>query len=358
MAASPSVSRILVVACSYPTPESPGFGTYVRDQVEAIRAQGCTVDVFFINGRKSKWNYLWALPRFWWRLLRNRYDVIHAHYVLAGIVARAQWGYPTVLTHHGCEALGYPHWQSVLCHLLTPLFDQTIHVSEEVRQTLHDEDGWVIPCGIDLEAFRPVPRDAARARLGFSQDKPLVLWAGEHWRSEKRFDIAEQAMELVKQQLPESELVLLSGKPHSAVPDYMAACDALVLTSMVEGSPMVVKEAMACNLPIVSVRVGDVADVIGDTPECAIAARDPADLAARLVPVLQRRRRTDGRSRMQHLSHDAVAARVQRVYARAWEIKHGRSPDGDAPRRAPRPYRESVGAGTREGVMQPARARE
>jgi teichuronic acid biosynthesis glycosyltransferase TuaC len=309
--------RVLVVTNMYPTPSMPSFGTFVYDQVQALRQAGVTVDVFYFLGRKSKWEYLWAFPRFWWLLANRHYDLIHAHYVLAGIVARAQWGKRVVLTHHGPEVLGQPRWQGPLCKLMTPLCDEVIHVTEEVRRTLRDDDGWVVPCGVDIEAFEPLARDQARATLGLPPNTPLVLWAGDYWRPEKRFDLVEQAMERVKVQLPEAQLVLLTKKPHDVVPLYMSACDALILTSALEGSPMVIKEAMACNLPIVSVRVGDVPEIISGTSGCALAERDPNDLAAKLVEVLRNPRRTDGRNRIAHLSHDRIARRVLQVYQHA-----------------------------------------
>lgn len=307
--------KVLVVTNMYPTEEWPAFGSFVRDQVEALRREGATVDVFFINGRASALNYLRGFFRFW-RFLRGRHDdVIHAHYVLAGVIARAQWGRKVVLTHHGGEVLGDPPWQGWLCKLVTPFFDRVIYVSEELRRVLKDRDGVVIPCGIDLTQIKPVPRDAARERLGLPADKKLVAWVGEHWRPEKRFDLVEQAVERVIHELPDAELVLVTQKPHDVVPIYMSACDALVLTSDVEGSPMVIKEAMACNLPIVSVRVGDVAEVIADTPGCALAERDPSDIARHLIEVLRAPRRTDGRSRIGHLAHDVIARQVLDVYA-------------------------------------------
>lgn len=310
--------KVLVVTNMYPTVTMPAFGTFVHDQVQALRRAGVEVDVFFVNGRQSTWNYLWGFLRFWRFLCGRRYDLIHAHYVLSGVIARAQWGHKLVLTHHGPEVLGWPHpWQRWVCLLLTPLCDEAIYVSEEIRRALRDEDGWVIPCGVNLDDFNPLPRDEARARLDLPQDKRLVLWAGEHWRPEKLFHLVEQAMARVQAELPDAELVLLTKKPHDVVPVYMSACDALVLTSAAEGSPMVVKEAMACNLPVVSVRVGDVPDVIGDTPGCALAARDPADIAAKLVAVLREPQRTDGRSRIQHLRHDRIASRLIEVYAHA-----------------------------------------
>lgn len=309
--------KVLIVTNMYPTPTMPSFGTFVRDQVEALRRAGVEVDVFFVNGRASKWNYLRAFPRLWWRLLRHRSAIVHAHYVLAGLIARAQWGRRTVLTHHGAEALGQPAWQAPICKWLTPLFDEVIHVSEEIRRALNDDDGWVIPCGVDLDTFVLRPRAEARASLGLPPTKRLVLFAGDHWRPEKRFDLVEQAMVLVKQQLPDAELVLLTKQPHHVVPDYMCACDVLVLTSALEGSPMVVKEAMAANLPVVSVRVGDVAEVIGQTDGCALVECDPADIAAKLVAVLREPCRTDGRAHIDHLRHDRIAQRIVDVYRQA-----------------------------------------
>src|SRR6266536_3207194 len=116
--------KVLVVTNMYPSPEMPAFGTFVQDQVEALRQAGAEVDVFVIQGRKGIWNYALAIPRFWKHLWGHRYDAIHAHYVLAGLVARAQWGHRVVLTHHGPEVLGQPRWQGPLCHVVTPLFDE------------------------------------------------------------------------------------------------------------------------------------------------------------------------------------------------------------------------------------------
>lgn len=318
--------KVLIVTNMYPSPEMPSFGTFVYDQVQALRQAGADVDVLSFNGRKSKWNYLWAFPRYWRLLLSRKHDLIHAHYVLAGVVARAQWGRRVVLTHHGPEVLGQPRWQAPLCKAVTPLFDEVIHVTEEVRRTLNDEDGWVIPCGVNLDDFQVLPREEARTRLGLPQDKKLVLYAGDYWRPEKRFDLVKAAMEVVKERVPDADLVLLTKQPHDVVPLYMSACDVLALTSDLEGSPMVIKEAMACNLPIVSVQVGDVPEIIGDTPGCAVAKRDPQDIAAKLVDILREPRRTDGRERISHLQHDRIAQRILRVYEQAIGSKRGMEP--------------------------------
>ena len=307
--------KTLTVTNMYPQPDQPAFGTFVQDQVEAIRRQGVEVDVLFINGRQSKLNYLWGLFRLWWQLLKKRYDIVHAHYVFSGIIARLQPFIPVVVTYHGSElGVGPQHWLFMLSRAAQPFFQKVIVVSPRMLKMLNPLNVLVIPCGINLEEFKPIPPAEARQQLGLPLDKPLVMWAGEHWQSVKRYAMLEQAVALTRQSLPEVQLVLVSGQPHEMVPNYMSACDVLALTSIYEGSPMVIKEAMACNLPIVSVDVGDVAQVIEGTTHCYIVEPTPEAVAEKLCLVLSSRQRTDGRSKIGYLSSDSIAERITRVY--------------------------------------------
>jgi teichuronic acid biosynthesis glycosyltransferase TuaC len=157
----------------------------------------------------------------------------------------------------------------------------------------------------------------ARRHLGLSLDQKLVLYVGL-LRPEKRLDVIQTAVGLLRQHDPAVELVVASGRPHEEIPWYMNACDVLALASDREGSPMVVKEAMACNLPIVSVDVGDVTEVIGNTEGCYICRRDPTDMAEKLRLALDRTRRTDGLAAVQGLSLDTTVDRILRVYEELW----------------------------------------
>ncbi|MGE3268396.1 MAG: glycosyltransferase [Chloroflexota bacterium] len=315
--------RVLSVTNMYPSPQWPAFGTFVFNEVQSLRAAGVQVDVLMINGRASTANYARGLLEFWRALHRRHYDVVHAHYVLTGFITRLQWGTPVVLTHHGPEVIGFPRWQTWLAKLITPLFDQVIYRTEEMRRALADRNGWVITAGIDLDRFTPIPREEARARLGLPREGPLVLWAGEFWRPEKCFWLAQAAVDQVQAALPGVEMVLLTKKPQEIVPLYMSACDALVLTSSHEGSPNVVKEALACNLPIVSVRVGDVPEMIEDVDGCTLAERDPADIARKLTALLSPPRRSHGRSRVGSLTHERIAERIISVYRSAVAGRRG-----------------------------------
>jgi glycosyltransferase involved in cell wall biosynthesis len=144
-------------------------------------------------------------------------------------------------------------------------------------------------------------------------DAHLVLFCGMD-RPEKRLDLARAAVARLADQDPPVQLVIASGKAHEEIPHYMNACDVLVLTSDYEGSPMVIKEAMACNLPIVSVDVGDVRQVIGETKGCYLAERSVDDIAAKLRLALAYGQRTDGRSRIAHLDNRLIAQRLIGLY--------------------------------------------
>lgn len=314
--------RVLVVTNMYPTAEMPFFGTFVKEQVESLRKEGIEVDVFFVNGKKNTLNYLWAFPRLWIRLLTKRYDLIHAHYVFSGIIARAQFLYPVVLTHHGSQV--FQGWQAPLCRIVTSFVSRTLVMSNEMRKRGRLEKSLVIPCGIDFELFRPLDHQQARKVLNLPLDRELVLFAGDYDRPLKRWDIVQASVLILKEKMHNAELVLVSKKPLEMVPRYMNACDVLVLTSDGEGSPMVIKEAMACNLPIVSVRVGDVPEVISGTDGCYLCTQEPQDVADKLEMALESGMRTNGREKIAHMEIGAISRRIIAVYERLLEEKANR----------------------------------
>jgi len=303
--------RVLVVTNMYPTPAEPMAGIFVAEQVESLRRRGLQVDVLFINGRAGWAEYARGFGRVRRAVEEGDYDLIHAHYVFSGIMALAQRRVPVVLTHHGIEA--QRGWTAPLCRWASRRVARTIATSRRVAQALGRRDVEVVPCGVDVELFRPMPQAEARAALGLPADVPLVLFAGMR-RPEKRFDLVEAAMALLRHRRPSARLVVAEHEPHERMPLFMNACDVLVLASEAEGSPMVIKEAMACNLPIVSVDVGDVAEVIGGTAGCFLAGRDPGSLAEKLAAALDFGARTQGREAILPLSLEAIAARLETIY--------------------------------------------
>jgi len=175
----------------------------------------------------------------------------------------------------------------------------------------------VVPSGIDFDLFRPVPRAEARVRLGLPADERLVLFVGNPHLPRKRFPLAQQAVEILSRTLP-VRFVLGWGVPHAEMPYYMGACDALVFTSRQEGSPNAVKEALACNLPIVSVAVGDVVERLHGVAGCEVCADDrPETIAAALARVLARGGRIAGREAVRHLDERLITQQVLAIYRAA-----------------------------------------
>ncbi|GAG01747.1 unnamed protein product, partial [marine sediment metagenome] len=128
----------------------------------------------------------------------------------------------------------------------------------------------VIPDGIDLDLFTSQSKKAARSKLGLPSDKKLILFAGNPDMPEKRFELAQKAVHVLKKKLADIELITVKKLPHRAIPLYLNACDVLLLTSWHEGSPNIIKEALACNLPVVSVDVGDISRYIGKIKGCVL----------------------------------------------------------------------------------------
>lgn len=319
--------RVLVVTAMYPSADRPTNGTFVKEQVESLREAGVIVDVLAFGARGQGANYLKAVGALWRQLRAQRYDVIHAHYGLVGFIARLQLQCPVVVTYHGSDLYGRPTPDNkptlkgtasrLISKLAGSLAAQRIIVAPVLRPKLWPLDGVIIPMGVDLSLFKPAPREEARRQLGLPPDKRLVLFVAHPKNYIKRYDLAEAAVQLLRQALPDVELMAVYQAPHDTVPTFMNACDALVLTSTYEASPCVIKEAMACNLPIVSVNVGDVAERIEGVQGCYLCERTPQDIAAKLRRVLEDSRRPDSRSKIAELSLQNVARRVIGVYQAA-----------------------------------------
>jgi glycosyltransferase involved in cell wall biosynthesis len=167
---------------------------------------------------------------------------------------------------------------------------------------------------VDFDRFRVVAPAEARSSLGLDPSRKYVLFAASPDIAVKNFPLARDAVAAAQVADPSIELLVVDRAPQEQLALYFNAVDALVFTSFQEGSPNVIKQAMACGLPIVSTDVGDVTEVIGDTNGCEIVSRDVAAVAGALRRVLAWGGRTDGRSRVEHLRGDRVATRLASIY--------------------------------------------
>jgi glycosyltransferase involved in cell wall biosynthesis len=202
-----------------------------------------------------------------------------------------------------------------------------ICVSEGLRQTLwwRRKRAIVIPNGVDLDVFSPGPQDEARKELSWDLAHPVVLFNLGDDARKKGFDLAKTAVDAARSRLPEIELQIVQHVEPSLMPTYYRAADVLLCTSINEGSPNVVKEALACNLPVISVPVGDVAERLVGVRPSAVVPRDPRLIGEALVGILSRRSRSNGREHVAHLALREIAKHVCSVYASVLEDRT--SPD-------------------------------
>jgi teichuronic acid biosynthesis glycosyltransferase TuaC len=304
--------RVLFVTNMYPSPERPGYGAFVRQQAEQLRQFGHRVDVVYILGFRSKLNYLKGTLEVLRKTSRVAYDVVHAHYGLSALPAWFRLQAPLVITMHGGDILG-TSFESFCSRGVSRFADAVIVVSEEMRSRL---SGVVIPCGVDLNVFRPYDRDEARARLGWPKDKYLILFPFDPARPVKRYDLAKAAVERVVQEGVDAELVAVFSVENCEMPWYYSAADAMLLCSNREGSPTSVKEALACNLPVVATDVGDVQEIMRGVAGTRICTQEVSDIACNLRETLDMSRsgEFEGRAAMVRYDQTRTVEKIISVY--------------------------------------------
>jgi teichuronic acid biosynthesis glycosyltransferase TuaC len=316
--------RVLMVTSDWPWNSGGGPAVFIGQQVEFLRREGVDVDLFPFRGARRPQNYALA----WWevrrRLNAGSYDLVHAQFGQSGLTALPK-RIPLVVTFRGDDLEGIfgengryiPAGWLLRCisRVVARQADAAIVVSEHMKRYLPGSvAAHVLPTGIDLELFRPGPRAEARRRLGLAEEQRLILFVDNPALARKRFALAQRAVDIVNRSIP-TRLIVGWELPRPDIAALMSACDVLVCTSMQEGSPNAVKEALACNLPVVSVRVGDVPVRLRGISGCELCPDDHAEsIAAALERVLRRGCRIDGRSAMKHLDERLLTQRLIDIY--------------------------------------------
>lgn len=316
--------RVLMVTSDWLWNSWGGPAVFIARQAEFLRREGIEVDLFPFRGARHPANYLTAWKEVRRRVRQGGYDLVHAQFGQSGLTALPKQ-VPLVVTFRGDDLEGIigengryipAGWLlRFVSRLVARRADAAIVVSEHMKRYLpRAVAAYVMPSGIDLDLFRPEPRDTVRQRLGLLGDQRLVLFVGNPGLARKRYGLAQEAVAIVNQTIP-TQLVVGWELSHDKIAALMNACDALLCTSMQEGSPNAVKEALACNLPVVSVPVGDVALRLAGVGGCELCSDDRVDtIAAALGRVLLRGKRIDGRSAVRELDERLLTQQLVGVY--------------------------------------------
>lgn len=306
----------------------PGDGSgssmiFIRRQIDALRAAGVIAGDFYLGTRTSPRTLLGERRRFRQVLRRFTPHLVHAQYgTVTACFCLLSTRLPVVVTFRGsdlnpCRSISRTRSLAgrLLSHLASLGASEVVCVSEPLRRRVWRRSVHIIPSGVDTRLFHPRSKHEARGELGWPADERVVLFNAGRDPVTKRLDLARKAMEIARSSLEGIRLEVLDGTvPPARIPTLLNAADCVLVTSLFEGSPNIVKEALACNLPVVSVDVGDVRQRLEGVHPSAIAPAEPNEIARSLVQVLSEPARSNGCDRIDEISSVAMAERTLKVY--------------------------------------------
>ena len=301
------IMKVLIVA-SY---NKNRFAPFIQEQADALAKVGCEIGYFGIRG-KGVSGYLKQLPELKRKIKEFQPDIIHAHYGLSGLLANLQRRIPVVTTYHGSDINNTKARR--FSKIAMKMSAYNVFVSQKTLDLAKPKRNFVLlPCGINLEDYPVIDKLEARKQMGLDVQKKYVLFAGAFDNAVKNAPLAQQAVAL----LPDVELLELKGYSRQQVALLMQAVDCFLMTSFTEGSPQVIKEAMACGCPIVSVDVGDVKERIEGLGGCWIVPDYcEENVTDRLRKAMRFKGKSDGRNRIiyDNLTNESVASRLFQIY--------------------------------------------
>jgi len=301
--------KILFV-CSGNPPKSKNSGTgevLIKNAIhqgDSLINMGYDLEYFFIKGR-GIWGYLKSIPQIRKKIRTGRFDIIHAHYSLTAIATSLATRRKIVVSLMGSDVFSNPIMLYLIKLIIKYKWSSVIVKSEQMMVRLRSKKVVLLPNGVDTDIFKPMDKSEAKEKIGLS-DKKIVLFAANPSRIEKNFQLAQKAFNLVH--FKDSILLPVYSVPYHEMLHYMNASNVLLLTSLWEGSVNVVKEAMACNLPVVSTDVGDVKRNTEGLAGYYITSNKPEEIAQKLRVILGTKINIKARDRVFELGLDARAS--------------------------------------------------
>ena len=240
-------------------------------------------------------------------------DLIHAHYGLSGMFAALQLKKPLIITYHGSDL--HHKKNSIISSIASIFANYIIFVEKKLfnKILIKPKNNFsIIPCGVNLDEFYPIDKNLARKKLGLSEDKIYIIFSSNFDNKIKNYSLAKSA--IVELNNNNIELIELKNKTRAEINLLLNACNLLLITSLAEASPQIVKEAMACNCPIVATDVGDIAEINKDTNGCYLCEFNPIDVADKIKAAIEFGKSTNGRDKILTFANDIIAKQLKDVY--------------------------------------------
>lgn len=299
-----------------------------KEQKQSIERVNINIDVFLVKGKGLR-GYLMNIIPLRKKVKKSNYDIIHAIGGHCGLLcAISLFRKKKVVSYLGSdiqETNNISTFYNIPKEMIRKLilyssknYSQIIVKSKKMLICLPKsvlKKANVIPNGVDFKVFKHINMDDARKKLGLKKEKRYILFLGDKKSSNKNYKLVEDAHRLINN----VNVEILSPFPieHTLIPLYLNAADLLILTSYSEGSPNVIKEAMACNCPIVSTDVGDVKENFSDIDGCLISSYEANDVATKIEKILTLNKRTNARAKISHLDKYKIAKKIIEVYENA-----------------------------------------
>ena len=310
---------ILIVSNQLPSQLKKNASSYVLDQADSIIKLGH--NVLKINCNPSNKNLFIATISFFKRLKKvlsdNKVDIIHIHCggLWSFYCSIATSAYPKVVTFHGSELL-------FDFNIAKSLYNNSKDIYLIVKLSFINTNipYEIIPCGVNMDIFTPINRGVCIKKLKLNSNKKYILFINPS-RSIKNVTLAYDVLEEIRKSKTNIEFLFVENIENMIMPLYYNAASLLLITSLSEGSPIMVKEAMACNTPIVSVDVGDIFSTINNNKYCHVGSHDAGWLAKKTIEVIENKNEVKLRSKIKHQSLENIAKKIINVYLRYAYLK-------------------------------------
>jgi glycosyltransferase involved in cell wall biosynthesis len=288
----------------------------IKSQGDSLLSSGVEVEYFLIKGKgvRGYLRHVKSLRKF---LGESGFDVIHAHYSLSAFTASLAGAKPMVVSLMGSDVKATWLYKMVI-RLFARVFrwKEIVVKSRDMYEDLRIRRAKIIPNGVDLELFKSLDQGNCRRSLDWDTEGIHVLFPADPSREEKDFELAVAATNLLDSSV---KMHVFEQVDHKMTPLHFNAADVVLLTSKWEGSPNVIKEALACGSPIVSTDVGDVKERMAGVEGCYVAnTREPRELKDLLQKAVSFKGRTNGRDKIivDGLDNRHVAKQLIEIYER------------------------------------------